>query len=909
MKNHNDYIHLKDVRTHNLKGIELAIPLRKLTVVTGVSGSGKSSLVFDTLYGESYRRYLESLSSFARQYLEALPKPKVGEVLNLPPAIAVKQQRKGANKRSTVGTLTEAFDFIQTLYSTVGQLFCPACNRLIKSMHPGEVFASLLDQQLGKRLTLTASITHFGNISNDELLDFLQSQGFTRLMENGSIRPIEDLVQVKDLSLAEVVVDRFKVDEGSKGRILESLNLGFRVGKGRATVWDGQGKIETFSKNLECIQCDKQFTPPSPSSFSFNNPLGACSKCQGYGEQADIDWDKVFPDHSMSIGSEGIAALNFGQHKNYYHELASFAESAGIATDTPFSKYGKPQWNWLKFGDQKTFHGMMGYFDWLDTKKYKPHYRMHKAKFVKYTTCLTCDGSRYSQQSLSYRLQGLNISQVQNLSIGDLLDWTEKSEASIKSASNQDAIVIEAVSELKLRLRYLCKIGLSYLNLGRSSVTLSGGELQRIHMARCLGSSLTDALFCLDEPTAGLHARDSEKLLELLLELRDKGNTVVVVEHDEIIIKGAEKCIEIGPGAGHEGGELLDSCAQQAVLKTENTGPFRPTGYLHLTGAKAHNLKGDSLEVPTSSLTVVCGGSGSGKSSLIESSLYPVLAKALGQPAPNKTAVDLSKLSLSFKGKVDLNAVCMVSQAPLGRSSRSNIVTYLGIYTQIRKLMAEQPQAKKLGLSAGAFSFNVAGGRCEECSGMGTVVQDMSFLGEMDIVCPVCNGKRFKDEVLTVSYKGLNLNEILSLTAKQARSFFCDIPKITKVLDEVEKLGLGYISLGQATSSFSGGEAQRLKLLSVSELNTKSQTVCLILDAPSTGLASSDVANFIKYIRDLTKRGHTVIIVEHNLDVIRSADFVVELGPGPSQQGGRIVFQGPKEKFLKYSQSVTLPYL
>ena len=908
MKNGNECIHLKGVKTHNLKGLELSIALRKLTVVTGVSGSGKSSLVFDTLYGESYRRYLESLSSFARQYLEALPKPEVEEILNLPPAIAVRQQRKGANKRSTVGTLTEAFDYIQTLFSSVAELYCPACGVKVEALSSGEVSAALLAKHPGKQLIIAAGLRHFGKISSTELLDFLQSQGFTRVIDKGNVLPIEALSQLEDLAALEVVVDRVRVDEGSRARIIDSVNLGYRIGKGKINCWNNKSRVEVFSKNLECLTCHKKFNPPSPSHFSFNNPVGACSNCQGYGEQADIDWAKVFPDHSLSIDTKGIAALNFGQHKSYYGELSAFTEGLGLASDTPFSEYGDKQWHWIKYGDDKHFHGMMGYFDWLDTKKYKPHYRMHKAKFVKYTTCRQCKGSRYSEQSLSYQLQGLNISQVQSLPIAGLLTWVEGSQDAVEHASQGDAVVKEAVNELKLRLQYLCRIGLPYLNLGRSSVTLSGGELQRIHMARCLGSSLTDALFCLDEPTAGLHARDSEALLKLLFELRDKGNTVVVVEHDETIINGAEACIEIGPGAGHEGGEIVSSKLVSKPIRVPAS-TFKPLGFLCLKGARAHNLKGDALKVPGGSLTVVCGVSGSGKSSLIEASLYPMLRQHLKVGKGATKSDEHPNLEFFYDGSVNLDAVCMVNQAPLGRSSRSNIITYLGIYTQIRKILAEQPQAKKLGLTAGAFSFNVSGGRCEECSGMGTVVEDLSFLGEMDIVCPICSGKRFKDEVLTVTYKGLSLNEILALTAKQARSFFSDTPKIVKVLDEVEKLGLGYISLGQSTSSFSGGEAQRLKLLSVSELNTKSQTVCLIFDEPSTGLASSDVANFMKYIRNLTEKGHTVIIVEHNLDVIRGADYVVELGPGAAAQGGKIMFQGPQEKFLKYSQSVTLPYL
>lgn len=907
LKNQDQYIHLKDVRTHNLKGFDLAIPLHKLTVVTGVSGSGKSSLVFDTLYGESYRRYLESLSSFARQYLEAMPKPQVAEVLNLPPAIAVRQQRRGANKRSTVGTLTEAFDFIQTLFGSVGELYCPSCNNFVKAFHPGEVFSELVKRQLGKQVILTADIDHFGSISSADLLNFLQSQGFTRLVQDGEILMIDALNEFTNLSAVEVVLDRFNVTEAKKGRILESITLGFRVGKGRINFWNGDSKLEIFSKNLECIPCKRQFNPPSPALFSFNHPIGACTGCQGYGEQASIDWSKVFPDHSQSIASKGIAALNFGQHKAYYDELAAHLVKLGLADETPFSEFNDEQWQWLKFGDQNSFHGMMGYFDWLDTKKYKPHYRMHKAKFVKYVECNECNGARYSEESLSYLVNGFNISQVQSMPIGNLLEWVQKSETAIKLASSHDAIVIEAVNELKLRLTYLCRIGLPYLNLGRSSVTLSGGELQRIHMARCLGSSLTDALFCLDEPTAGLHASDSEKLLSLLFELRNKGNTVVVVEHDETILKGAETSIEIGPGAGHEGGQLVVAkYKNQSVEITKSS--TSPKGFMCLTGAKIHNLKGNTLKIPLACLTVVCGVSGSGKSSLIEHSLYPAIAQYLKQKNRIESGHQGS-LDISFEGSVGLDASCLVSQAPLGRSSRSNIITYLGIYTDIRKIFAEQPQAKKLGLTAGAFSFNVAGGRCEECSGMGTIVEDLSFLGEMDIVCPVCAGKRFKEEVLAVTYRGLNLNEILALTAKQARSFFYDIPKITKVLDEVSKLGLDYITLGQSTSSFSGGEAQRLKLISVSELNTKSQAVCLIFDEPSTGLASSDVVQFIEYIRILIKKGHTVIIVEHNLDVIRNADYVVELGPGASTKGGNIVFQGPKEKFLKYSQSVTLPYL
>ena len=911
----NAFIRLKGVRTHNLKNLAIDIPLYKFTVVSGVSGSGKSSLVFDTLYGESYRRYLESLSSFARQYLQVLPKPDVDEVTNLPPAIAVRQSRKGASKRSTVASLSEMHDLLQILFAQLAVVSCYKCGKSVQKENAINISRSILEEYVGKKIFITASLSEWHHLSTGDLLHFLQVQGFDRLLHKGEVFRIDDF-QNRNLLKSRIIVDRVLItEEFNTQRLLNSLNLAFHLGRGELVLFEPGGFEKRYSQQLKCLECKIIYKNPHISMFSSNNPMGACTLCQGFGNEIIIDWGKVFPDLNSSINANGIAPLNFGKHREFYRHILDAASEINLDPQKKFANFSKDEWLWIKEGDNRKFGGVAAYFSWLDTKKYKAHYRIHKARYTSYKTCSACLGSCFSTDSLSYRLGDCSIADVYNLSITALSDWLVKVNKAYDNGNEEMSImhnwamIREAMNEMERRLCYLEKIGLSYLCLKRSSSSLSGGELQRIHLARCLGSSLTDTLFCLDEPTVGLHIKDSKVLLEIICELRDLGNTVVAVEHDATIINGADNHIEIGPEAGEKGGEIYSSLndPKQQFLQMGRCRKIEKSKVLSLKGSTLHNLKGSDVRIPLGCFVVICGVSGSGKSSLIQHCFYPLALRLI--KSPEQDSVREEKLgSLSPLDRVllkeDLQHVFLVSQIPLGRSSRSNVISYLGIYDLIRKIFASQPEAKKNGLSPGAFSFNIPGGRCETCKGLGRVIEDLSFLGEMDVICQTCGGQRFQENVLDVRYKGKNLCEILEFTVSEAREFFYQERKIVSILDEVILMGLGYITLGQSTSSFSGGEAQRLKLLNIIEKAKIYQACCLIFDEPTSGLSDYDVGVLIKYLQRLVDKGHSIIVVEHHIGVLQVADYLIELGPGAADLGGQVIFQGSVKNLNQCSQSV-----
>lgn len=928
-------IQLRGAQTNNLKGIHVVFPLGQITVVTGVSGSGKSSLVFDTLYGESYRRYVESLSSFARQYLKALPKPSMESIANLPPAIAVKQQRSSATNRSTVGTATELTDLIRVLFTHLSVVHCHGCGQIVEKDTPESVALKVSTLWQGSRVLLVAPLVRWGKVSSKELKNQLEAQGFTRLLVAATpeypSRRVMKLAEAKvaDLKGASVVIDRVTVLQDSQSRLREAIQLALKVGRGAIAVvpegkssTDGYGKALLFSEDLECPDCVATYVEPSMSLFSHNHPLGACSKCQGFGLAADLDWDKVVPDQSSSLAKHGVAAWNFGGFTEYYEWAKISATKRRIDVKKPFKDYSESDWTWLKAGEDRNFDGINGFFSYLDSKKYKAHYRIHASRFRKYVTCEACQGDRINPAALAPRLSGIHFADAHRKSIEELATWLAGLEA---EAGHHEAMrgnkalmgVTEALEEAKARLGYLQRIGVSYLTLNRSARTLSGGELQRINMARCLGSALTDTLFCLDEPSSGLHARDSANLLSVIRELGMQGNTVVMVEHERQLIESADHMIEIGPKAGHEGGHVVyagvPKAPQSQSFESSEKVPWDPQKhlFLELAGASTHNLKNVTVRFPVGAITAVCGVSGSGKTSLIQHTLYPLMARALHQTIDRQGGGDEPlAASLGPRELVSAHAdVLLVSQAGLGRSQRSNIATYLGIMDEIRKLLAAQPMAKKLGLTAGAFSFNTSGGRCETCRGLGTVVEDLSFLGEMDVSCPTCEGRRFKDEVLSVEWHGLNLLGILALTVSEARTHFYERPVIKAACDTVIGMGLGYVTLGQSTSSFSGGEAQRLKLLSLMQAAQGGRPSCLILDEPTTGLSDSDVAVLMKQLSTLAHKGHTVIVVEHHLDVLRACDWLIEVGPEAAHRGGQIVYQGTPLQIGQVRESVTAPFL
>ena len=911
-------IRLKGVSTNNLKSIDVAFPLGEITVVTGVSGSGKSSLVFDTLYGEAYRRYVDSLSSFARQYLQALPKPAVTTVENLPPAIAVRQMAATGTSRSTVGTATETVDLLRVIFTHMAEITCYKCQGPVKKDHPQSISKHTVATRQGEKLLVAATLERWGKVAAKELKSQLEAAGFSRLLTAAGAVVKLDEAKATELKGAAVVVDRVSVSADSHDRLSESLTLGFKVGRGKCWLVAEDGSRQIFSQGLDCPRCNIDYLEPSMPLFSFNHPLGACPGCQGFGYMSDLDVDKVIPDRESSLAKAGVAAWNFGAFTEYYTWAKSSAKRLGFQFDLKFSEYSKEQWDWLLSGEGRQFDGVAGFFAYLDSKKYKAHYRIHAARFRRYILCKTCHGDRLNPLALSCRVKGLNLAEVSRLAI-DALDLWNRS-LGVDPSQNQLADdgmlgVGEATEELRARLNYLSRVGVGYLTLDRQTRTLSGGELQRINMARCLGSSLTATLFCLDEPSAGLHARDSGKLLAIIQELRDQGNTVVMVEHERHLIAGADQLVEIGPAAGHVGGEVVfQGRPKVSDIKLTVAPKVEPLDskqkFIEIKGARTHNLKNIHVKIPVGKITVVCGVSGSGKTSLIQHTLFPMAARVLsqsvervGQSEPEVDSVGPASVLRSH------SEIVLVSQASLGRSSRSNIATYLGLMDDIRKILADQPMARKLGLKPGAFSFNTAGGRCETCRGLGTVVEDLSFLGEMEVTCPACQGRRFEDRVLSVEYMGKNLIDMLRMTVAEAAAFFFDKPTIRRVCDQVIGMGLGYVSLGQSTSSFSGGEAQRLKLIARVRDVTNAKPAILIFDEPTTGLSDRDVANLIEQLRGLTKFGHTIVVVEHHLDIIRAADWVIEVGPEAAAAGGQLVYEGHPNGIGAAKGSLTAPFL
>lgn len=951
-------IELKGVQTNNLKNIDVHIPHGKITVVTGVSGSGKSSLVFDTLYAESYRRYVDSLSSYARQYMKALERPKLQSVEGLPSAIAVKQTRSGAGNRSTVGTLTELNDILRVIYSLGSVPECPNDHGPIVADSAYSIWARLFAHEERKSITVLSPLSRYETKVSKSFLQQIESQGFVRIWNGDKVIRISDVLADQKMKFENglagwsVVVDRFKVDGDEMTRAINAFKTALKLGKGDARVL-GEEKVYEFSAHLECRVCGHKAASPGPALFNWNHPLGACNTCQGYGMEAVLDWEKIIPDLSQSIDSKGIKALNFGNHTKFYRELKKKFEGF-LDFSQPFKDYSQEDWELLKFGRHpeikkptrgKPFMGMMHYFQWLDSKKYKAHYRMHAAKFRKYIKCTECGGDRLKKEATLYKIGGLHIGETSRLPIEKLSAWAENLSAELgaeTSRLSESARVGlgDALTELEQRLDYLLQMGLEYLSLSRSSKTLSGGELQRLNMSRCLGSALTDTLFCLDEPTTGLHVRDTNRLIDIFKQLKDAGNTVVIVEHDPVIIRSADHVLEIGPEAGSGGGGISFSGpakdyvnylkdrktlhVQRAEGLFEGEQPAQSKHMIELIGVTTHNLKNVTLKLPLGQFIGVCGVSGSGKSSLIHGTLYPALCEVLNQdPGGDFSESKFNRLLPADIAKF-VSEVDIVSQGALGRSSRSTIATYLGVMDEIRKSLSATEAAKEAGLGPGAFSFNVPGGRCENCKGLGTVVEDLSFLGDLNVTCPECEGRRFGSDVLEVKFRGKNLTEILALTVTDARVFFFENQKLRKIFDHVISMGLGYITLAQNTSSFSGGEAQRLKLLNLlkdADRKFSQKPKILIFDEPSTGLAESDVSLLSSQLTRLCSFGHTVIVIEHHLGLLKSADWIVEVGPESAENGGQIVFSGPTKKAFELgdklangrssgetTHSVTLPY-
>jgi excinuclease ABC subunit A len=911
-----DHIFIKGARLHNLKNIDVEIPRNQLVVITGPSGSGKSSLAFDTLYAEGQRRYVESLSAYARQFLERMPKPDIDYITGISPAIAIEQKNPTSNARSTVGTVTEIYDYLRLLFARIGHTYCPNCKKEIKKETPSDAYLFIKRLSKETRLYICFPLHHEHINDLEAERKHLIAQGFARIWRDGKIFDLpeifpEDLIKLNNY----VVVDRLKTSKQmEKGRIMDSLETAFRSGEGYAAVITTEGEIHSFNQNFECSNCGIRMIPPQPRLFSFNNPFGACPGCQGFRDMMGLDMDKIVPDRRKSIRQGAIYPWTMPHYRWFYDELIYIAPQQGIPLDVPFSKL-KPEHLDTIINGVDEFPGINGFFKYLESKKYKVHVRVLMSRFRTYFTCTQCNGARLRPEALQVKISGKHISQLAQLKIDELNDFFQK----LKIAKHEKAIADQLLSEIHSRLKYLLDVGLDYLSLDRRANTLSGGEFQRINLATALGSSLTGSLYVLDEPTVGLHSRDTHRLIDILGSLRDAGNTVVVVEHDLNVMKASNRIIDLGPAAGEHGGEIIfqgdySQLANGApgltasYLRKEKSVPVQTKlrqgrgRFITVVGAREHNLKNINAKFPLGMLVCITGVSGSGKSTLIHDVLYNGIRKLKGLGSVK--AGDHDKI----QGSQHIYGIEMVDQSPIGRTPRSNPITYIKAFDEIRKLFADSHDAQVRGFKPGHFSFNVPGGRCDVCEGDGQIKVDMQFLADVYLTCDACKGKRYKTEVLNVLYKGKNIYDVLEMTVEEAVEFFADSSKTVRALKVLQEVGLGYLHLGQPATTLSGGEAQRIKL--AAHLSRKDhQDNLYIFDEPTTGLHFDDIAKLLHAFDRLINRGASIIIIEHNLDVIRYADHIIDLGPEGGDRGGQIIATGTPSQIAKNTKSYTGKFL
>ncbi|MFB3925094.1 MAG: excinuclease ABC subunit UvrA [Syntrophales bacterium] len=896
---------LKNVRQNNLKGFDIEIPLNKLVTITGVSGAGKSSLAFDVLYAEGQRRYVETFSPYARQFMERMDRPNVGRIKGIPPALAIAQGDAVKTSRSTVGTITEINDYMKLLYARVAVLECGNCGRTVRKDTAQDVFGKLLALEEKTPLVLTFPVECTG--MPEERRESLQRSGFYRIWKEGRLIPVEEA----DEGRWDVVADRFHFKRAERKRVIDSIELAMKRGKGKVDVHLPTGETLRFSSNLECPYCGITYRAPSANFFSFNSPAGACEMCRGFGRTIDIDFDLVIPDKNKSIRDGAIRPWS-GAARLEMEDLITFCRRKGIPVHVPFKDLDEKHQNLIIDGDDN-FYGIRGFFRWLESRRYKLHVRVFLSRYRGYVICPECSGSRFKNEVLLWRILGKNIADVYRLSIADTSKFFER--LSHNSLDEAAGILID---EIRRRLRYLLDVGLGYLTLDRQSRTLSGGEIERVSLTKALGSSLVDTLYILDEPTIGLHPRDSGRLLGTLLDLRDQGNTVVVVEHDPEILKGADHIIDMGPAAGEKGGEIICSGTLDQILKHPSslTGQYlsgtrsipvpqqrrRPVNFISIRGAGEHNLKKIDVDIPLGCLVAVTGVSGSGKSTLGIDILYRGLKRLKGETEEKPGSF------LEIQGVENIDEAILVDQKPVGKTPRATPVTYLKAYDPIRALFASQPLAEQKGYKASFFSFNTRGGRCEACQGEGFEKIEMQFLSDVFVLCPVCGGKRFTDEILEVRCRGKNIAEVLAMTVEEAVSFFADCPGIVSPLQVLVSVGLGYLRLGQPVNTLSGGEAQRLKLARHISLR-KIGRALLIFDEPTVGLHAHDISILIKAFQKLVCEGNSIVFIEHNPEMIKCADYVIDLGPEGGEEGGRVVAAGTPEEIAGEESSWTGQWL
>lgn len=935
-------ISLKGVAVNNLRDIDLDIPHRQLVVLCGLSGSGKSSLAFDTLYAEGQRRYIETFSAYARQFLEQLEKPEAERIDGIPPAIAVARQSPSRSSRSTVGTTTETIEFLRLLYAKIAHVICPKCDREVLRESAQSAADNLLALPEGKRFMITYAAWPGDEGDYQQLANTLREDGFLRVVfANKTLNLGTDTLDPPTGAREPlyVVVDRLRTGGLEEKRLRESLEQAFAQGDGACHVFlehtespeaadgatiegrpfdiDGvQWQHRRWSSHMVCDGCGREFTPPEPRLYSFNSALGACPECEGFGNIIDLDMDLVVPDRSKTIREGAIAPWNTPAYAHELEELIALADDYQVPVDVPFHELTDEQIQLLHDGvPEREFGGLSGFFAWLERRKYKMHIRVFLSRWRSSRECETCHGTRLRDEALCGRIAGLNIAEISVMKIRDAAEFFERLEL----PAWEQTVGAMMLEQVRNRLAFLQAVGLSYLTLDRMTRTLSGGEVQRVALTTALGSSLVNMLYVLDEPSVGLHPRDSQQLLDVILQLRDRGNSVVVVEHDEAIIRQADQVIEIGPGAGERGGRLIFQGTPEEIedetasitgdYLSGRRGGTIPTkrrqpnhGWIRLAGARGNNLQNITVEFPLGVLCVVTGVSGSGKSTLVQDTLYPALCRRMRKEAPKPYDFD------DVLGDGQIEDVVLVDQSPIGRSARSNPVTYLKAFDEIRAAFAETMDARMRNFSASHFSFNVDGGRCSGCQGDGQVRIDMQFLPDVYMKCSQCHGTRYRPEVLEVTYRGRNIADVLEMTVREAFNFFRGSTKVQAKLKRLIDVGLDYVRLGQPANTLSGGEAQRLKLAGY--ISSKRRGRCLfLLDEPSTGLHFADVAQLLDCFDALLAVGHSLIVVEHNMQLIQAADYVIDIGPGAADEGGQVVATGSPEAISNQPQSVTGQFL
>lgn len=921
------FIHIKGARSNNLKNIELFIPKNKLVVVTGVSGSGKSSLIIDTLYAEGQRRYVESLSSYARQFLDRMKKPEVDYIKGICPAIAIEQKVSSSNARSTVGSLTEIYDYMRLLYARVGKTFSPITGNQVRKHDVKDVVDYIFSLVVDSKVLLLIPLQRRHDRTIGQELDLLMQKGYSRVYFDSELTNIEDLLQNTQIDFEKsvleseykinILIDRFVVndDDDNRKRVADSVQVAFNESEGECLVSLTDGSTQYFNNRFELDGLI--FIEPTHQLFNYNNPFGACPKCEGYGKMLGIDPEKIIPDENLSIYQEAIACWRGEKGKLWWQQLIQHADEFDFPIHKPYKDLSDEHKELLWSGNTY-FEGLDAFFQELEDGSYKIQNRVMLSRYRGKTICNACKGGRLRKEATYVQVGNKNITQLINLPIDELLPFFE----TLTLSEHDEKIAQRILTEIKNRLKTMIEIGLGYLTIDRLASTLSGGETQRINLTRTLGSNLTNSLYILDEPSVGLHPKDTEKLVLVLKRLRDLGNTVVVIEHEEAVIRNADYIVDIGPHAGVHGGDLVFAGDYNTFIQLgiENLTASYLTGdrkinypeqkrkiiqKILVQGARQHNLKNVDVTIPLQAMTVVTGVSGSGKTSLVKHILYPAMKLAINDPlaiAPGRHG--------GISGDIrNIKMVEMINQSPIGKSSRSNPVTYVKAYDDIRKLYSDQQASKIKGFEPKHFSFNVEGGRCETCKGEGHLTVEMQFLADVTLVCEECQGQRFKKEVLEVTYQDKNIFDVLNMTIEESLEFFKNKKSVLSRLQPLADVGLGYIKLGQSSSTLSGGEAQRVKLASFLTKEFESKNILFIFDEPTTGLHFHDINKLMDAFTSLVENGHTVLIVEHNMDVIRAADWVIDLGPTGGKDGGHLLFEGRPQDLKNIKNSFTGQYI